>query len=103
MVDELYYEKNQLLLDEEGGLWILVDILESKSLLTKNSKPSFAAFIKKKTLKKDEKAKIIKVNFKKFSEIYTPFLHTDKQTVDKILSLEDLLHFDAIHPIKDEN
>ena len=90
MVDGLYYEKNQLLLDTEGTVWVLIDIIESKSLLSKSSRPSLFAFIKKHNPDRKEKPKILKVSFKKFSEDYSPFLHLDKNTVTKILNLEKL-------------
>jgi hypothetical protein len=103
MVDELYYEKNQLLIDAEGELWILIDIVESKSLLTKRTKPTLTAFVRKRTLKKGDKEKIFKFSFKKFSETFSPFLHADKNLVDKIISWESLLDVDAVHPLQEEN
>lgn len=102
MVDEIYYEKNQLLIDEEGEIWILVDIIESKSLLTKKAKSTLTAFIRKKDLV-GGKPKLVKMSFKKFSETLSPFLLTDQSTVDKVVALENLLSVDAIHPMREEN
>lgn len=96
MVDELYYEKNQLLMDEQGVIWILIDIIESKSLLSKKTKPNLSAFVKKQN--QEGKARIIKMSFRKFSEQFSPFLHKDKNMVAQILSLEALLAEEAIRP-----
>ena len=93
-VDETYYEKNQLVVDESGDFWILVDIIESKSLLTKKSKPTLTAFIRKYERSVEKPNRLIKVNFDKFVSSYTPCLHRDKSLVDKILQLEANLDLD---------
>ena len=86
-------------MDDKGIVWILVDILESKSLLSKDKEASLCAFVKKnESTKKGAKPKIVKMSFKKFSEKFTPFLHRDKSTIAQILSLEELLSVDAIRP-----
>lgn len=101
MVDkELYYEKNQLLIDTEGEIWVLLDIIESKSILSKHSKLSVAAYIKKKETVTGEKEKIVKMSFRKFSNTFSPFRSRDKETINKVLALEKLLDSSSSHPLE---
>ena len=92
-VDETYYEKNQLVFDDSGEFWTLVDIIESKSLLTKKSKPTLTAFIRKY---EDSKSRLVRVNFDKFVSQYTPCLHKDKKTIETILQLKANLDLDLL-------
>lgn len=93
MVNELNYEKSQLVVDKQGKIWVLVDIVESKSLLDKSKKPSMIAYLRPRSRKK-----ISKTSYENFVNMFTPFLSTDKIMVDKIMALEKSLDEDAIHP-----
>lgn len=95
-VDETYYEKNQLVFDDSGEFWILVDIIESKSLLSKKAKPTLTVFIRKYENPKSKKNRLVKVSFDKFVSQYTPCLHKDKKTIETILQLEANLDLDLL-------
>lgn len=90
MTEELFYKKNQLLLDIRGETWILVDIIEVKSLLNKPN-PKLSVFLKKKLDKPVKRNKTIKLSYDKFTKEFSPYLHTDKESVKTVMTLESLL------------
>jgi hypothetical protein len=97
-MNELNYEKSQLLVDTEGQIWVLVDIVESTSLLDKSKKPSLIAYLRPKS-----KRKISKTSYQTFVSMFTPILSTDQTTVDKILALESCLEETGLHVTNLEN
>ena len=97
-MNELNYEKSQLVVDKEGAIWVLVDIVESKSLLDKSKKPNLIAYLRPRT-----RRKVSKVSYDGFVNMFTPFFSTDKITVDKIMALEKSLDEDGIHTTDLEN
>lgn len=97
-MNELNYKKSQVVVDKEGTIWVLVDIVEIKSLLNNSRKPEMIVYLRPKS-----KKKITKATYSDFLNSFTPFHSTDKSTIDKIISLEQTLSIDGLHPTTLEN
>ena len=89
------YKLNQALLEKANGeIWILVDILETKSLLNTRRPSQMVAF-----LRPSGSSKLKRVNFDDLNRGYTSFLNTDSESMRQVMQLERLLLLDA--PVED--
>lgn len=67
MVNEIEYKKSQLVVDQQGQIWVLVDIVESISLLSESKKPLMTAYLRPKS-----KKKVSKTSYQNFVNLFTP-------------------------------
>lgn len=89
--DEISYEKDQIFIDNKQQLWILLDVIETRSLLV-NTPPKLVVFMKRVCKDSRLKTKTYRFDYPTFLKGFKPVLSKDSLTIKKILELEKIFN-----------